>query len=90
MIALRKSAPALIYGDYKDIDPDNASIFAYTRILGVDKYLVVLNLSKAPATYALPPGLQAGELVVSNMTAKESQMNKLALQPWEARVYKMN
>ncbi len=90
MIALRKSAPALIYGDYKDIDPDNPSIFAYTRILGADKYLVVLNLSKAPVTYALPLGLKAGELVVSNMTAKESQTNKLSLQPWEARVYKVN
>jgi len=90
MIALRKNAPALIYGDYKDIDPSNPSIFAYTRILGVDKYLVVLNLSKASVAYALPSGLKAGELVISNMAAKESHTNKLSLQPWEARVYKID
>ena len=29
MIELRKKTPALIYGDYKDLDPQHASIFAY-------------------------------------------------------------
>ena len=48
MIALRAKSPALIYGDYKDLDPTNPNIFAYTRTLGDEKYLVVLNFSAAP------------------------------------------
>ncbi len=48
MIELRHKTPALVYGSYEDLDPMNPSIFAYTRSLGVDRYLVVLNFSDKP------------------------------------------
>ena len=59
MIALRSKSPALIYGDYKDLDPTNPNIFAYTRTLGSEKYLVVLNFSAAATTYTLPNSLKS-------------------------------
>ncbi len=60
MIEVRKKTPALIYGDYKDLDPQNPVIFAYTRTLGTDRYLVVLNFSKDEVAYTFPEGLNAG------------------------------
>ena len=36
LIALRHAHQAFVYGDYKDLDPDNKSIFAYTRTLGTE------------------------------------------------------
>ena len=45
MAALRRRTPAFVYGDYQDLDPANPKIFAYTRAMGADKYLVVLNFS---------------------------------------------
>jgi oligo-1,6-glucosidase len=90
MIELRKNSPALIYGDYKDLDPQNPNVYAYTRILGNDKYLVVLNFSSAPVGYVLPGGLTAGKLVVSNSNAAEEHVSALKLKPWEARVYTLN
>lgn len=71
MIELRKRTPALIYGDYKDLDPQNPNVFAYTRTLGADKYLVVLNLSKNDVAYTLPEGLKAGQLKLSNLSGKK-------------------
>jgi len=47
LLELRKQTPALIYGDCQDVDPQNPSVFAYTRTLEPDKYLVVLNFSKS-------------------------------------------
>src|SRR5664279_439756 len=41
MIDLRRKTPALLYGDYKDLDPSHPHIFAYTRTVGKDGYLVV-------------------------------------------------
>ena len=89
MIELRKRTPALIYGDYKDLDPQNPSVFAYTRTLGADKYLVVLNLSKNDLAYTLPEGLKAGQLALSNLDGKEENVPVVNLKGWDARIYKL-
>lgn len=89
MIELRKKTPALIYGDYKDLDSQHPSIFAYTRTMGSDKYLVVLNLSRNDIAYTLPDGLKAGQLKLSNLEGKEENVTAVNLKGWEARIYKL-
>jgi len=89
MAELRRKTPAFVYGDYKDLDPNNAKVFVYTRTLGKEKYLVVLNFSEGAVAYDLPAGLKAGELVISNLAKPTDQGGTLHLKPWEARVYKL-
>jgi len=89
MLELRKKTPALIYGDYKDLDPQHPSIFVYTRSLGADKYLVLLNLSKDNVAYTLPEGLKTGQLALSNSDTKEENATAVNLKGWEARVYRL-
>ena len=88
MVEFRKKTPALVYGAYEDLDPRNAHIFAYTRTLGGEKYLVLLNFSKDNISYTLPGGLTAGELQISNLASREAKTQVLNLKPWEARVYR--
>ena len=88
MIALRHATPALVYGDYKDLDPTNASIFCYSRSLGNERYLIVLNFSKEPRAYEVPGGLKPTQLVVSNLATSEVGTSTINLRGWEARVYK--
>jgi oligo-1,6-glucosidase len=88
IITLRNKTPALVYGSYQDLDPQNANVFAYTRTLGADEYLVVLNFSKDNISYTLPGGLNAGQLQISNLTTKEAKTPVVKLRGWEARVYK--
>ena len=88
MAKFREKTPALIYGDFKDLDPQNAAIFAYTRILGEEKYLIVLNFSNREIDYTLPTGLKAGQLQLSNLGTREEKTSVLKLKGWEARVYK--
>jgi oligo-1,6-glucosidase len=87
-IALRKENPALVYGDYRDLDPQNSAIFAYTRTLGGDEYLVLLNFSRNDVFYKLPQGVNAGRLLISNLGSNEENASALNLQGWEARVYR--
>jgi oligo-1,6-glucosidase len=88
MIELRKSSPALIYGDYLDLDPANPTVFAYTRTLGSAGYLMVLNFSGSPVQYSLPEGVKIGKIVAGNLDSQESKSATLHLGPWEARVYR--
>jgi oligo-1,6-glucosidase len=89
LISLRHAHQAFVYGDYKDLGPDNKSIFAYTRTLGAERYLVVLNFSKVPVAYALPGALKAESLIISNLATSEQNTSTLHLAGWEARIYKV-
>jgi oligo-1,6-glucosidase len=89
MLAFRKTTKAFAYGRYDDLDPENAKVYAYARTLDKEKYLVVLNFSRDPVSYALPGGLHAGKLVMSNLSNPEVDAKTLTLKGWEARIYRM-
>jgi oligo-1,6-glucosidase len=89
MIAFRQHAPALVYGGFEDLDPQNAKIFAYTRTMGDEKYLVILNFSRDAMTYSLPKGVKAGKLEMSNLGSAEEHVSEVKLRGWEARVYRV-
>jgi oligo-1,6-glucosidase len=88
LIALRHATPALVYGDYKDVDPANPDVFAYTRTLGAERFLVVLNFSAKAMAYTVPDGLKPTKLVMSNVGSKGVGSGTLNLKGWEARVYR--
>ena len=88
MAELRRKTPAFVYGDYRDLDPKNPKIFAYTRTLVKEQYMVVLNFSESAMSYNLPDGLKAVQLVISNLGKPDDRGEVLHLKAWEARVYK--
>jgi oligo-1,6-glucosidase len=89
LIKLRAHTLAFVYGDYEDLDPQHAQVFAYTRTLGDEKYLVIENFSSSPVTYTLPNGLKAATLLLSDdPSSHESNASTLNLAPWESRIYK--
>jgi oligo-1,6-glucosidase len=89
LIGLRAHTLAFVYGDFEDLDPQAAHIFAYTRTLGSEKYLIVENFSSSPVAYTLPNGLKAANLLLSDIPGShEANVSTLALAPWESRIYK--
>lgn len=91
LIALRSQTPALIYGEFKDIDPANAQVFAYTRTLGDQRYLVVINFSEQPLKYALPAGIKINALTLDSGAGRAVAQGaaQLELQPWQASIYQL-
>ncbi|RZL04845.1 MAG: alpha-glucosidase, partial [Hymenobacter sp.] len=86
-IAVRKQHKVLIYGQYQLLDAANPNIYAYTRTLGSEKVLVVLNFSSAPRTWALPAGLTpSGTPWLNNYPQAMPSGSAFALQPWQAVV----
>ena len=89
LIALRHSHQAFVYGDYKDLAPESKSIFAYTRKLGSDRYLIVLNFSSGPVAYTVPAEVKVDSLVISNLDTTTLVTGTLNLAGWEGRIYKI-
>lgn len=89
LLKLRSQTKAFTYGDYQDLDPNDAHVYAYTRTLGTEKYLMVENFSSSPVTYTLPGGLKAAKLLLSDYPGShQAGTGTLALAPWESRIYK--
>ncbi|WP_281888577.1 alpha-glucosidase [Paenibacillus sp. YYML68] len=68
LIALRKQHPVMVYGDYRDWSEGDAHVYAYTRSLEDECWLVVLNHADEESVFTLPDelGWAGGELLLAN------------------------
>lgn len=85
ILSLRKNNLSLIYGLFEDVAPRDSSIYSFTRTMGTEQWLVVLNMTSKSIlpTTALPE-----DLVLSNYTYTNVHNASLLLQPYEARIYR--
>ncbi|WP_246856812.1 glycoside hydrolase family 13 protein [Brenneria corticis] len=91
LIALRHDTPALVTGEQRDLDPENNAVLAYTRTLGSDNYLVIINFTEAEQKYALPQTISIEKTMIENNGQDNvSHSRELTLNPWQSGVYKIN
>ena len=92
MIALRAAEPALVHGRYALLLRDNRQIYAYTRTLDGEGFVVMCNLTNRPARYRHAGfTLDHDACVLSNMEiAPHDKSTACALRPYEARVYRIS
>lgn len=92
LIFLRKEHPVIVYGDYRPLMEDDPFVFAYVRTLGSEQLLVILNFFEKPADFILEDSVQyeTKQLLISNYEAAgDEDIRRIALRPYEARVYKL-
>lgn len=83
LIKLRHENDIVVNGDFEAIQNLPDAIFAYYRILGQQKWLIVANLSGDEQKITLPDKID--QVLISNYQAPES-LNSLSLQPYAAFV----
>ena len=66
-------------------------MFAYTRTLDAEAYLVLLNFGTEPVPYALPGGLRVAAAVLDNGAGDSATAGatQVLLAPWQATVYRL-
>jgi oligo-1,6-glucosidase len=85
-MAVRQKHQVLVYGQYQLLDAANPHIYAYTRTLGKERVLVVLNFSSSKHSWPLPPGLKPiGQPWLNNYSTLNINTG-LELQPWQSVV----
>lgn len=91
LIKIRKENPSLIYGRYDMILEEDEKIYAYTRTLDNDKYVVIVNLSDEEALYKYDDlDLIYENLMLANYKVREhGVLKEVVLKPYEARLYKV-
>lgn len=84
--AARRQHKVLVYGQYQLLDAANPHIYAYTRTLGAEKVLVVLNFTADKRDWPVPADLKLNGAPWLNNYPTFAAGPKLALQPWQAVV----
>ncbi|MFG6446265.1 alpha-glucosidase [Microbacterium sp. P07] len=90
LIALRHDRRVVGHGSFERIDAGDEAIFAFERVLGDERMLVVANLSSEPRGVGLAPEVAArwatATIVLSNLDDGDVAADA-PLSPWEARVF---
>jgi oligo-1,6-glucosidase len=92
LIQLRREHPVIVYGTYDLLLPEHRQLYVFTRTLGDDRLLVILNWTRSEQPFALPPEVRcdAAELLIANYAvAPDEAPRQLTLRPYEARVYRL-
>ena len=91
MIKIRKENRTLIYGKYKLVLEYDYKIYAYTRTLKNEKYIIITNISEENVNFNYDEDqLKYENLLLSNYKVDEHKdIAELILRPYEARLYKL-
>jgi oligo-1,6-glucosidase len=92
LIRLRRQHPIVVYGRYDLLLDNHEQIFAYTRTLGAEQLLVILNFSEETPVFELPEGIvySSKQLWIGNYPVNEQEdIRSIRLKPYEARVYRL-
>mgnify|MGYP000043978905 FL=1 len=90
MINIRKENKTLIYGSYDLILEDHEKIYAYTRIMREEEFVIIVNLSHDNVKYSYDINLHSDGLLLSNYNVeKHALLTEFDLRPYEARIYKV-
>jgi oligo-1,6-glucosidase len=92
LIRLRKSNPVIVDGLYRLILADHPEIYAFTRTLGDERLLVILNFTACEPVFELPETVPTAghELLIANYPLDDAEdIHRIVLKPYEARVYRL-
>lgn len=92
LIALRHNSSIVAAGEWRLIDADDAHVYAFTRTLGNERLLVVVNLSgrtvdlPRESTELIAGGVTEPDIILSTYDAPHTVVSlaNRELDPWEA------
>ncbi|WHX38665.1 alpha-glucosidase [Mesobacillus sp. AQ2] len=89
LIQLRKEQQIIVHGRYDILLPEDENIYVYTRTLGSQKLLVILNFTGEEQSFTLPADLQdkKSDVLVSNYEPAPEYVSSIPLRQYEAIVY---
>lgn len=91
MIRIRKENKILVYGKYELILEEDDKIYAYTRTLNNEKFIIITNISEENVKFSYDEEeLKYDGLIISNYKVDEHEdITEFILKPYEARLYRL-
>jgi oligo-1,6-glucosidase len=89
LIALRHEHPVFATGDFTGVLDNDPDVWAYVRVLGRQRLLVVANCSRRSRELELGDGWAGARLLLGSVPERPAVLppGPLALEAWESRIY---
>jgi len=84
MVKLRNDNKVLVYGDYQIIQKEHPEIYAFTRTMGDEKMLVLLNFTDHDASFELSEANNINETFINNYKSLTIDNGSITLKPYQA------
>lgn len=87
LIAKRKKTPVVVYGSFREYEPENPYLYLYEREYEGQRLFVVLNMTGEERPLTLPEGVSAAgaECYIANYP--DPALDRYTLRPYEAMAY---
>ena len=82
LIALRKTYPVFVHGDFTLLEPDHPNLFVYRRRLDGQALLVICNYGGGETAWSVPEDWTHARCLIANYPDQIPGR----LRPWEARI----
>jgi oligo-1,6-glucosidase len=92
IVKLRKNNPVLVYGKYRQLDKENPTVYAYTRELENQQWLVLLNFSASNAKADIGLKTTNAKLISTNYKTSpiiNKAKSQVTLRPYEAVIFRL-
>jgi len=91
LIQIRKQDDVVVYGDFKLLNKEDKSIFAYIRELDGERLLVVANFYGDNEEFILDKNIkyEKAEIILSNYKDSSKNIDKINLRAYEAIIYRI-
>jgi glycosidase len=92
LIQLRKRHDVIVYGEFQPLFETHQQLFAYERVLGEQRVIVINNFSAEQIETELPESLigVSGQCLISNYEDHQTLGEKLSLAPYESFAIAVN
>ncbi len=84
MTRVRKDNPVLVYGQYRILQREHPTVYAFTRTLDRENVLVLLNFSAEKSNIDLPEAKDIVKQIINNYGNLEVEGTRITLQPYQA------
>lgn len=88
LIRLRKSEPLVVWGDYRELLPEDTQLFVYERSYQGQTWLVVANFYQTPTIYR-DSQREVKDILLSNYSDSPIDLTNLELREYETIVYRL-
>ncbi|MER2173288.1 MAG: alpha-glucosidase [Carnobacterium sp.] len=88
LIRLRKEHELIVWGDYKELLPNDPQLFVYERSYQGETWLMIINFYEKSTMYK-DDDRKVETIVISNYIDSSKKIDKLELRPFESIVYKL-
>jgi len=88
LIRLRKEHELIVWGEYKELLPNDSQLFVYERSYKGETWLVIINFYQAPTFYK-DEDRKVDTIIISNYEDSSDKIDDLTLRAFESIVYKL-